>query len=121
MARTADPAAIRNILQTDRAWAVYALADLAPEYSATARWHVFASGSPALLLLYGGFRPPVLFAHGAAADLAPLLSDIAGEREFYLSVRPDVVALLLANGYRIHAEKIMWRRRSRLSWPSRKA
>ena len=113
MPLTADPATVREILQTDRRWAVYALADLAPEYSAGARWHVAAHGRPALLLVYRGFEPPVLFAHGAVADLAPLLPEVAAERdaerEFYLSVRPEAADLLRANGYEIRDEKRMWR------------
>jgi len=108
MPRTADRAAIRKFLETDRPWAVYALADLAPEYSAPAAWHMAAHGRPALLLIYRGFRPPVLFAHGAAPDLAPLLAEVA-EPEFYLSVRPEVVALLRAGRYEIREEKRMWR------------
>jgi ribosomal protein S18 acetylase RimI-like enzyme len=109
MPPTTDPAAVREILQTDRRWAVYALADLAPEYSAPARWHIAADGRPALLLVYRGFEPPVLFAHGAAANLAPLLPEIAAEREFYISVRPETAALLRAGGYAIRDEKRMWR------------
>ena len=108
MPRTADPAAIRGILETDRCWAVYALADLAPEYSASARRHV-ADGRPALLLVYRGFDPPVLFAHGAAADLAALLPEIADAPAFYLSVRHEFAALLRASGYAIRDEKRMWR------------
>jgi len=109
MPLSADPDTVREILQTDRPWAVYALADLAPEYSALARWHVAADGRPALLLVYGGFEPPVLFAHGAVADLTSLVPEVAGEREFYLSVRPEAVALLRASGYEIRDEKRMWR------------
>jgi len=109
MPRTADPAAIRQILETDRRWAVYALADLAPEYSASARWHIAADGRPALLLVYRGFDPPVLFAHGAAADLAPLLPEVADVPAFYLSVRQETADLLRASGYAIRDEKRMWR------------
>jgi GNAT superfamily N-acetyltransferase len=109
MPATVDPAAVRAILETDRAWAVYALADLAPEYSAAARWHTAANGRPALLLIYRGFDPPVLFAHGAAADLALLLPEIADVAAFFLSVRQEFVDLLRANGYEIRDEKKMWR------------
>jgi ribosomal protein S18 acetylase RimI-like enzyme len=109
MPPAADPEAIRRILETDRPWAVYALADLAPEYSAHARWHVAAHGRPALLLVYRAFRPPVLFAHGPVADLEPLLAEIAGQPEFYLSVRPEIAALLRRAGYGISREKRMWR------------
>ncbi|HUO29210.1 MAG TPA: GNAT family N-acetyltransferase [Bryobacteraceae bacterium] len=104
-----DAARIREILLTDRAWAVYALADLAPEYSMHAHWVTAPEGHPALLLIYRGFQPPVLFAHGATADLAGLITALAQEPEFYLSVRPDFLALMTAAGYRIRSEKRMWR------------
>lgn len=104
-----DTAAVRAILETDRAWAVYALADLAPEYSMHARWRLAPNGRPALLLIYGAFRPPVLFAHGDPAYLEPLLAGIAGEPEFYLSVRPEFAGLLRKAGYRVDPEKRMWR------------
>jgi len=109
MPRSADPATVRQILETDRRWAVYGLADLAPEYSASARWHIAADGRPALLLVYRGFDPPVLFAHGAVADLAPLLLEVADVPAFYLSVRLETADLLRASGYEIRDEKRMWR------------
>ena len=109
MPRIADPAAIRQILETDRTWAVYALADLAPEYAAFARWHIAADGRPGLLLLYRGFDPPVLFAHGAAEDLSALLPEIADVETFYISVREETTDLLRAMGYRIRDEKRMRR------------
>src|SRR5580658_4741617 len=87
MPANVDSAAVRAILRQDRYWAVYALADLAPEYSAAAEWHIAPNGRPALLMVYRGFDPPVLFAHGAFADLAPLLPEIADVPAFYLSVR----------------------------------
>jgi ribosomal protein S18 acetylase RimI-like enzyme len=109
MPPAANLEAIRRILETDRPWAVYALADLAPAYCADARWHVATHGLPALLLVYRAFRPPVLFAHGPVADLAPLLAEIADQPEFYLSVRPEIAALLRGAGYGISREKRMWR------------
>jgi ribosomal protein S18 acetylase RimI-like enzyme len=109
MPLTADPAAVRGILETDRRWAAYALADLAPEYSAAAEWHIAAGGGPALLLLYRGFEPPVLFAHGAVADLVLLLPEIAAEPVFFLSLRKEAVDLLRFNRYEIRHETKMWR------------
>ena len=109
MPPAADPAAVRRILETDRPWAVYALADLAPEYRAHAEWRLAAAGRPALLLIYRGFETPVLFAQGAAADLQPLLAGIADEPRFYLSVWPEIPALLRARGSQVRGEKRMWR------------
>jgi ribosomal protein S18 acetylase RimI-like enzyme len=109
MPANVDSAAALAILETDRAWSVYALADLAPEYSAAAEWHIAPNGRPALLMVYRGFDPPVLFAHGAFADLAPLLPEIAGVPAFYLSVRQEFADPLRANGYEIRDEKRMWR------------
>jgi ribosomal protein S18 acetylase RimI-like enzyme len=109
MPRTADRDVVRKILLTDRRWAVYALADLAPEYSAAAEWHIAAEGRPALLLIYRGFETPVLFAHGAAADLAGVLPEVVGERMFYLSMRAEAVDLLRASRYEVRDEKRMWR------------
>jgi ribosomal protein S18 acetylase RimI-like enzyme len=107
MPLTVDRAAIRGIL-TDRTWAIYALADLEPEASTAAEWHVAAAGRPALLLVYRGFRPPVLFAEGPIADLAPLLAEVAQEPEFYLSVRAEIAGLLREHGFEIREK---WMRR----------
>jgi hypothetical protein len=109
MPAAADPQTIRAILETDRPWSVYALGDLAPEYRAQARWHVAHGGRPALFLIYNAFHPPVLFAHGAVSDLMPLLPEIADRPAFYLSVRPEMAAVLEAAGYELSAEKRMWR------------
>ena len=51
----------------------------------------------------------MLFAHGAPADLAPLLPEIADVPVLYLSVRREVADLLRAKGYETPAEKRMWR------------
>src|SRR5215831_15295892 len=98
MPRTEDLGAIRNILETDRSWAAYALADLEPRYASYCEWHLAPGG---ILLLYRGLQPPVLFALGVAQDIRPLLREIAGEREIYLAVRPEVPPLMEEMGYRI--------------------
>ncbi|MFN7992169.1 MAG: GNAT family N-acetyltransferase [Bryobacteraceae bacterium] len=107
----ADLEAVRAILQTDRHWAVYALADLAPEYSTFAEWHVATGDGQALLLVYRAFRTPVLFAQGPPAALAGLLAEVRHYPEFYLSVRADFLPRVKNAGYRIPEEKLMWRMR----------
>jgi ribosomal protein S18 acetylase RimI-like enzyme len=89
--RLTDPHAVRAHLETDRAWAVYALGDLAPGFYEHTEWHCAPGPVPALLMLYRAFRTPVLFTHGPASQMARLLDDIAGERTLYLSIRPDIL------------------------------
>lgn len=91
---TADRARIRALLETDRAWAVYALGDLEPPQAAFAEWHL-APGGGALVLLYREFGVPVLFTFGPPEGVAPLLNALA-EGEMYLLIRPDILALIEA-------------------------
>jgi ribosomal protein S18 acetylase RimI-like enzyme len=89
-----DPAAIRAILQTDPRWAVYALGDLDPGLFAHSFWLRSADASPALLLLYRGFEPPVLFALGEAARVQALLDESNHDGDLYLHVRPEILPVL---------------------------
>jgi GNAT superfamily N-acetyltransferase len=97
---------IREILSRDGAWSLYALGDLAPGYFERCSW--FLNDSEALILLYRGSAPPVLFATGSPASVARLLPKVRGERAFYLHVRPEIVELLAAD-YEIQELKHMWR------------
>ena len=108
MPLTADQAEIRAILRTDRAWSAFALADLEPEYSAPAEWHIAVDGS-ALVLVYRAFEAPILFALGSAEDVAPLLDELAPERTLYAGVREPISRLLKSRGYRFARELEMWR------------
>jgi GNAT superfamily N-acetyltransferase len=94
--RLTDPAAIRGLLETDRAWSAYALGDLAPGFYEHSEWHCAPGPTPALLLLYRAFEMPVLFALGPAAAVSGLLAGIAGERALYLSLRPEIMPLVQA-------------------------
>jgi GNAT superfamily N-acetyltransferase len=103
-----DLPTVRALLETDRAWAVYALGDLCPARLPHCTWLHAHGPAPALALLYAGFAPPVLFALGAAGDLRPLLDEIARQPELYLHVRPDLMPLL-AQRYHIPQPRHMWR------------
>jgi ribosomal protein S18 acetylase RimI-like enzyme len=98
---------VRRILQRDRAWALYALGDLAPEHWPFARWHADAHGQ-AVLLLYTAFRPVVLLTVGPPEAVAELLPEVADEPELILHIRPEVVPLLRRHYNRIQ-EQSMWR------------
>jgi hypothetical protein len=71
-------ARIREILNRDREWSLYALGDLAPEEGIHCEWRFSATAPPALTLFYRAFDPPIFFASGSAPavrslfDQAPL-------------------------------------------------
>lgn len=106
MPRLADFAMIRACLETDRAWALYALGDLAPGYRERAEWH---TSSNALALIY---RPPqaapVLFTLGPAEAVAPLLDEVRSEPQLYLSIRPEILPLIKER-WAVRDETPMWR------------
>lgn len=64
---------VRALLETNRVWCAYALADLFPPFAERAEWH---RRSEAVLLCYRGFSPPVLFAHGDPRGVGDLLAEI---------------------------------------------
>ena len=102
-----DRTAIRARLSADRAWAVYALGDLAPGFFEHTAWYA-ARGGKALLMLYAAFETPVLFAQGPSAAVESLLPEIADRGQLYLSVQPEILPLIQAR-YKVSHETPMWR------------
>jgi ribosomal protein S18 acetylase RimI-like enzyme len=107
MPRETDPAALRLRLAADRAWAVYALGDLAPGLFEHTIWHVNRHDG-ALLMLYTGLKTPVLFATGAAASVRGLLEELDDWPKLYLLIRPEIMPLIQAR-YVVSHETAMWR------------
>jgi len=103
-----DPAAIRAILQQDRPWSAYFLADLAPGFFEQCSWFRNEGQPSSLAALYQAFAPPVLFALGDAASLATLLDEVSIQPSLYLHVRPEMARLVAAR-YRIPKLQPMWR------------
>ena len=108
MPRIYNPADIRAILETDRAWAVYALGDLAPAFFPSCEWYAEPGGGPALALLYRRFETPVLLTLGNAAALNRILDEIKDEHRMYLSLRPEALPLVRAR-WTVRNEMAMWR------------
>lgn len=99
-----SPAEVRSILETDRAWCAYALADLEPAYAASCEWLV---GERSVVLIFSGLTPPVLFAHGPAQEVATILARVPpGDYQYGLlgTDRAD-----LRHRLRPSSEKRMWR------------
>lgn len=66
-------ARIHRLLNTDPIWCAYALADLDPAEDERCTWHI---NQDAVLLLYRGLAPPILFAHGAKNETYTLFDHI---------------------------------------------
>jgi len=115
MPRLTDRRRIRAILETDRPWSVYALADLEPGFFEHAQWFCAADNKPALALFFAGFAMPVLITVGESGALQPILNEIVAElnpADLYAVVRPEVMTLLLKH-YRVVEEWEMQRMGSR--------
>ncbi len=108
MPRLTDPDAIRALLATDRIWAAYALADLAPGFFEACDWFAAPAPAAALLLRYRAFATPVLITLGASQAVAQLLEEVADDGEVYLSIRPEIMPVIRAR-YTVLAEAPMWR------------
>lgn len=101
----ADPLeAIRQVLETDRAWSAYALADLDPDEADRCDWFV---ADKAVALLYRGLQPPVLFAHGDPEALPMLARQLPACRCIY-TLRPEARSRLSPRLETQH-ELDMWR------------
>ncbi len=81
---------MRSILARDTAWAAYAIADLQPGFAEQCGWFVHAN---ALVMLYHGLTPPILFAMGPGAAVAGALAEAATASRLpeaaYMSIRPE--------------------------------
>jgi RimJ/RimL family protein N-acetyltransferase len=111
MPRLTDREKVRAILETDRPWAVYALADLEPGFFEHAHWFCTADRRRALALFYAGFAMPVLITVGETEALQSILNEIIGELsppELYAVVKPEVMPLLIKH-YRVIEERKMQR------------
>ena len=95
---------IRRILETDRVWSAYALADLSPAEAPLCDW--FLEGQ-AVLLIYRGLTPPVLFAHGDPARLLALFAKVPEGPYVYTLL--GTYRSLIADRLTPSGEKRMWR------------
>jgi RimJ/RimL family protein N-acetyltransferase len=102
-----DLARVRSLLENDRSWAAYAIGDLAPDHVHHCTWHASEIGSSALLLVYRGFDPPILFAMGESTAIASLLSEVA-DPVVSLHVQESGLAALPPR-YSTTSSRAMWR------------
>ena len=67
---------LQSILEQDRIWSAYALADLDPEHEAFSHWYM---QEDAVLLRYEGLHPPVLFALGPGEEVLHLCEQLPAQ------------------------------------------
>lgn len=95
---------IHTILEQDRAWSAYAIADLEPAHRPYCTWYANRSS---VVLIYNGFKPGILFTHGPAESLGELFSQIpAGDYVFTLRLDSREV---LGERLKVNFEEEMWR------------
>ncbi|MBV8214483.1 MAG: GNAT family N-acetyltransferase [Verrucomicrobia bacterium] len=92
---------IREILNRDREWSLYALGDLALAEVMHCEWRFSAVNPSALTLFYRAFDPPVFFAIGAAMALERLLDQAPLPPRLYLHIRPEILDLVCARYHRV--------------------
>jgi GNAT superfamily N-acetyltransferase len=114
MPRTTDLQRVKDLLDSDRPWAAYAIGDLAPGFSERCTWYAPAGGAPALVLRYDGFSPSIVFAMGEMPDLAALCRELDAP-EISLHVRDAGLAALQPT-YQIAATRRLWRMVVEPSW-----
>lgn len=95
---------LRAILESDRAWSAYALADLFPPWNAYARWIV---GARSAVLIYRGLEPPILFAHGDPIELDRLFTQLP-PGDYWFTLRPTDYSRL-APRLEVQDRARMWR------------
>jgi ribosomal protein S18 acetylase RimI-like enzyme len=95
---------IHSILELDRIWSAYAIADLEPQHKPHSVW--FANKT-AVVLMYKGFSPPILFSHGKPENLEGLFRELPHGEYVYTVQQPS--RDLLDDRLKIKFEAEMWR------------
>ena len=95
---------IRQILESERIWCAYALADLDPAEAERCTWLTHKDG---VVLIYEGFDPSVLFAHGDPDTLHHLFNQVPSNNYQYTLKEPS--RMMLDRGLEPIIEARMWR------------
>ncbi len=95
---------IRTLLETDRNWSAYALADLDPELNEHSTWLM---DHDALILIYRGLAPPVLFAMGQPNRVENLFRKITQGRYTYTLL--GYCRAMIQDRLMVEQENHMWR------------
>jgi len=105
-----DPTQIRSFLDTDRAWADYALGDLEPELFQQTEWYGAEEQGAlvAVAMIYHGLQPPICFLMGDECGIDLILELAVRLPEIGLSVRDEHLPVLEKH-YRDNGTCPMWK------------
>lgn len=95
---------IQKLLEEDRAWSAYALADLDPQFADDTEWYTDDRG---VILIYRGLHPPVLVPSGEFRSMKRLFKKIPSGTYTYTFL-PEVRDWIGSN-LAVHHEQRMWR------------
>jgi ribosomal protein S18 acetylase RimI-like enzyme len=95
---------IRRILEDERIWCAYALADLDPAEAERCTW---LTNMESVVLIYKGFDPAVLFAHGEPDTLQRLFDQVPSDNYQYTLKEP--ARMMIDQGLEPVCEERMWR------------
>jgi len=95
---------LSQLLESDRVWCAYALADLDPAEAIHSTW---LASEKAVVLIYKGLDPPVLFAHGDPEELIELVNQVpCGVYQYTLK---RTCRVMLTDRLQLKFELHMWR------------
>ncbi len=95
---------IRRILESERIWCAYALADLDPAEDDRCTWLTMKES---VVLIYKGFKPAVLFAHGESDTLHHLFDQVPSDH--YLYTFKESTRKMINSNLKSVFEARMWR------------
>ena len=94
--KLSDVSRLRSFLNTDRAWADYALGDLEPELFPHTDWYGAEEQGDlsAVAMIYHGLQPPICFLMGDERGVDLILAQAVRLSEIGLSVRDEHLSVL---------------------------
>ncbi len=101
---------LRSFLNTDRAWADYALGDLEPDLFKLTEWFGAEEQGDlsALAMIYRGLQPPICFLMGDEHGIEQIVAEYVRLPEIGLSVRDEHLPML-ERYYRLADVWPMWK------------
>src|SRR5262245_4833964 len=91
-----DSDEVEKFLKLDINYAAYAIGDLEPPYSDSAKWYGASDGGAlqGLALIYTALHPHVLYLQGQESAISALLLNGIGADQVFFTIQPEIANLL---------------------------